>query len=123
MPWGRESSLVGRLDFKSSKGRKPVLGGFDSHSLPPSVVRTEIRQALSQDYLNALQKVALGCEEEERRFRREAERRIAALAEARTHAYPPSNALKPMVEPASPQAQCKAPAPAATLPAGGRFLT
>lgn len=32
---GRESSLVGRLDFKSCKGRQPVLGGFDSHSLPP----------------------------------------------------------------------------------------
>jgi selenocysteine-specific elongation factor len=33
---GRDSSLVGRLDFKSSKGREPVLGGFDSHSLPPT---------------------------------------------------------------------------------------
>ena len=27
-------SPVGRLDFKSSKGRQPILGGFDSHSLP-----------------------------------------------------------------------------------------
>ena len=32
---GREASLVGRPDFKSGKGREPVLGGFDSHSLPP----------------------------------------------------------------------------------------
>jgi selenocysteine-specific elongation factor len=32
---GRESSLVGRPDFKSGKGREPVFGGFDSHSLPP----------------------------------------------------------------------------------------
>lgn len=32
---GRETSPVGRPDFKSGKGRKPVLGGFDSHSLPP----------------------------------------------------------------------------------------
>ena len=32
---GRESSLVGRPDFKSGKGREPVLGGFDSLSLPP----------------------------------------------------------------------------------------
>ncbi len=32
---GREVSLVGRPDFKSGKGREPVLGGFDSHSLPP----------------------------------------------------------------------------------------
>ena len=32
---GRESSPVGRLDFKSGRGREPVLGGFDSHSLPP----------------------------------------------------------------------------------------
>lgn len=33
---GREASPVGRPDFKSGKGREPVLGGFDSHSLPPS---------------------------------------------------------------------------------------
>ncbi len=33
---GRESSPVGRPDFKSGRGREPVLGGFDSHSLPPS---------------------------------------------------------------------------------------
>jgi selenocysteine-specific elongation factor len=32
---GRESSPVGRPDFKSGRGREPVLGGFDSHSLPP----------------------------------------------------------------------------------------
>lgn len=32
---GREASLVGRPDFKSGRGREPVLGGFDSHSLPP----------------------------------------------------------------------------------------
>ena len=32
---GRETSPVGRPDFKSGKGREPVLGGFDSHSLPP----------------------------------------------------------------------------------------
>jgi selenocysteine-specific elongation factor len=33
---GRESSLVGRPDFKSGWGREPVPGGFDSHSLPPN---------------------------------------------------------------------------------------
>ncbi len=32
---GRESPPVGRPDFKSGKGREPVLGGFDSLSLPP----------------------------------------------------------------------------------------
>jgi selenocysteine-specific elongation factor len=32
---GRESSPVGRSDFKSVKGREAVFGGFDSHSLPP----------------------------------------------------------------------------------------
>jgi selenocysteine-specific elongation factor len=32
---GRESSPVGRPDFKSGKDREPVLGGFDSLSLPP----------------------------------------------------------------------------------------
>jgi selenocysteine-specific elongation factor len=35
-PSGGASSPVGRPDFKSGKGRQPVLGGFDSHSLPPS---------------------------------------------------------------------------------------
>lgn len=34
-PLGREASLVGRPDFKSGRGREPVSGGFDSHSLPP----------------------------------------------------------------------------------------
>jgi selenocysteine-specific elongation factor len=34
--FGRESSPVGRPDFKSGGGREPVFGGFDSHSLPPS---------------------------------------------------------------------------------------
>jgi selenocysteine-specific elongation factor len=33
---GRESSPVGRPDFKSGRGREPVLGGFDSLSLPPT---------------------------------------------------------------------------------------
>ncbi|BEV45042.1 selenocysteine-specific translation elongation factor [Afipia carboxidovorans] len=33
---GRASFPVGRPDFKSGKGREPVLGGFDSHSLPPN---------------------------------------------------------------------------------------
>jgi selenocysteine-specific elongation factor len=32
---GGETSPVGRPDFKSGRGREPVLGGFDSHSLPP----------------------------------------------------------------------------------------
>lgn len=32
---GRESSPVGRPDFKSGWGSAPVLGGFDSRSLPP----------------------------------------------------------------------------------------
>ena len=32
---GRESSPVGRPDFKSGRGREPVLGGFNSLSLPP----------------------------------------------------------------------------------------
>lgn len=34
-PIGRESSPVGRPDFKSGWGSEPVPGGFDSHSLPP----------------------------------------------------------------------------------------
>jgi selenocysteine-specific elongation factor len=33
---GGASSPVGRPDFKPGRGREPVLGGFDSHSLPPS---------------------------------------------------------------------------------------
>ena len=35
-PNGREASPVGRPDFKSGRGREPVLGGFDSLSLPPA---------------------------------------------------------------------------------------
>ncbi len=33
---GGAASPVGRPDFKSGRGRETVLGGFDSHSLPPS---------------------------------------------------------------------------------------
>lgn len=35
-PSGGESSPVGRPDFKSGRGCETVLGGFDSHSLPPT---------------------------------------------------------------------------------------
>ena len=38
---GRESSPVGRPDFKSGRGRESVLGGFDSLSLPPSSRRVQ----------------------------------------------------------------------------------
>ena len=38
---GRESSPVGRPDFKSGRGREPVLGGFDSLSLPPRSKRVQ----------------------------------------------------------------------------------
>jgi selenocysteine-specific elongation factor len=38
-PDGRESSPVGRPDFKSGWGSEPVPGGFDSHSLPPAAAR------------------------------------------------------------------------------------
>ena len=37
---GREASPVGRPDFKSGRGREPVLGGFDSLSLPPATRRS-----------------------------------------------------------------------------------
>lgn len=33
---GGDASPVGRPDFKSGKGRETILGGFDSHSLPPA---------------------------------------------------------------------------------------
>jgi selenocysteine-specific elongation factor len=36
VPDGRESSPVGRSDFKSEWGSEPVSGGFDSHPLPPA---------------------------------------------------------------------------------------
>ncbi len=42
---GRASSPVGRPDFKSGKGREPVLGGFDSHSLPPHSPQRHRRSA------------------------------------------------------------------------------
>lgn len=41
---GREASLVGRPDFKSGRGREPVPGGFDSHSLPPSAPTSPTRR-------------------------------------------------------------------------------
>ena len=37
--FGRESSPVGRPDFKSGWGSEPVPGGFDSHSLPPGLLK------------------------------------------------------------------------------------
>jgi selenocysteine-specific elongation factor len=42
---GRESSPVGRPDFKSGWGSEPVPGGFDSHSLPPASLRSAARLA------------------------------------------------------------------------------
>ncbi len=36
---GGESSPVGRSDFKSEWGSEPALGGFDSHSPPPSFAK------------------------------------------------------------------------------------
>jgi selenocysteine-specific elongation factor len=39
---GRESSPVGRPDFKSGRGREPVLGGFDSLSLPPVIMKDAV---------------------------------------------------------------------------------
>jgi selenocysteine-specific elongation factor len=38
---GGESSPVGRSDFKSEWGSEPVLGGFDSHSPPPSLAKKQ----------------------------------------------------------------------------------
>ena len=38
---GGDASPVGRPDFKSGKGRETVLGGFDSHSLPPVQQRAQ----------------------------------------------------------------------------------
>ena len=31
-----------RPDFKSGRGRKPVLGGFDPHSLPPAETSSNV---------------------------------------------------------------------------------
>ncbi|SFJ50658.1 selenocysteine-specific elongation factor [Phyllobacterium sp. CL33Tsu] len=38
---GGDASPVGRPDFKSGRGRETVFGGFDSHSLPPTIRRSE----------------------------------------------------------------------------------
>ena len=46
---GGEASLVGRPDFKSGWGREPVLGGFDSHSPPPSTPLQGRRKANAAD--------------------------------------------------------------------------
>jgi hypothetical protein len=60
---------------------------------------------LSRDYLDALQRIASDCEAEERRYRREAQRRIEELAAARVDAYRRLNVLKAMVEAAATQAE------------------
>ena len=39
---GRASFPVGRPDFKSGRGRETVLGGFDSHSLPPNPLSSKL---------------------------------------------------------------------------------
>ncbi|MBI1777060.1 MAG: hypothetical protein HYR63_17115 [Proteobacteria bacterium] len=67
---------------------------------------------MSRDYLNALQKIALASEDEERQFRRDAQRRIALLAAARTEAYRRYNLLKAMVEAAAAHADCESSAAA-----------
>ena len=56
---------------------------------------------MSRDYLQALERIALAAAEEERLFRKEAQRRIEALARARVAAYRRLNVLKSMVEAAS----------------------
>ena len=56
----------------------------------------------------ALQQAATTCEEEERRFRREAQRRIDELARARIEAYRRLHVLKSMVEAARPIAEREA---------------
>src|SRR5512147_2134420 len=39
IPRGGEALPVGRLAFKAREGRQTALSGFDSHSLPPTLIR------------------------------------------------------------------------------------
>src|SRR4029450_10758968 len=76
---GRDSSLVGRLDFKSSRGREPVLGGFDSHSLPP--LSPESRGvSMPVTFLDQLRDAAEAQARAEGDYRDESRRQLAALA-------------------------------------------
>lgn len=43
-------SPVGRPDFKSGKGRQSVLGGFDSHSFPPTIINQSCSRLISRPY-------------------------------------------------------------------------
>jgi hypothetical protein len=93
---GRDSSLVGRLDFKSSKGRQSVLGGFDSHSLPPPFPLFWLGSMVLPDFLDQLRSAAEEMERQESEYRRESRRRLEGLAAERTRAYRRYNLLKDM---------------------------
>ena len=74
---GREAFLVGRPDFKSGRGRKPVFGGFDSHSLPPpkrsrrQIVSSTVTCPRCKRYVHLIQRAPLpaGLTGEMRTFR------------------------------------------------------
>ena len=51
---GRERSPVGRPVFKTGRGRQTVLGGFDSHSLPPTFLATTLLTMPHKPYQGAV---------------------------------------------------------------------
>ena len=48
---GGEALPVGRLAFKAREGRQTALSGFDSHSLPPILIRAVQRGPITSDLL------------------------------------------------------------------------
>jgi selenocysteine-specific elongation factor len=94
---GGETSPVGRPDFKSGRGREPVLGGFDSHSLPPRLGECTMTVA-TLAFLDALKAAADQAEVAEGNIRREAARRIAVLDQERAFAFRRLNLMRAVAD-------------------------
>ncbi len=94
---GRESSPVGRPDFKSGRGREPVPGGFE---LPLSsakiTARTDMKPVAS--FLDALSTAAEARAEEETDFRRQIVRRTKELEQLRSFAFRRLNLMRSVAE-------------------------
>ena len=97
---GGDASPVGRPDFKSGKGRETVLGGFNSHSLPPVSARGAA-MSLVAAFLDVLQRAASNAASAETAYRREAAERIEQLERERSFAFRRVNLMKPIADAAA----------------------
>ena len=96
---GRESSPVGRPDFKSGRGREPVFGGFE---LPLSSANIGARQMTATSFLEDLRAAARDAEAAEAGFRREVAARIADLEQQRAFAFRRLNLMQAIAEAVGP---------------------